>query len=163
MSAAAALSGLCASVGQPNVIFVPASAPEAKIAQLLTFGSTVLLSTPSYALNLAETMVDMGVDPKDLSLKVGVFGAEPWSENMREEIQRALGIKAIDIYGLSEIIGPGVAHECECKNGLHINEDHFLVEVLHPETLEPVDNVVRVPSAIKSSQHDSDRVAACYR
>ena len=88
---------------------VPISGGNSKrqITLMKDFKSTVLLSTPSYALNLAETMADMGVDPKDLSLKVGVFGAEPWSENMRAEIQEKLGIKAIDIYGLSEIIGPG--------------------------------------------------------
>ena len=85
-------------------------------------------------------MADLGVDPqKDLKLRVGVFGAEPWSENMREEIERRLGIKAIDIYGLSEVIGPGVAAEClEAQNGLHIFEDHFIPEIVDPTTLEPV-------------------------
>jgi phenylacetate-CoA ligase len=81
----------------------------------------------------------MGVDLKELALKVGVFGAEPWSENMREEIQAKLGIKAIDIYGLSEIIGPGVAVECiEEQKGLHIMEDHFLAEIVDPDTFEPL-------------------------
>ena len=103
------------------------------------FQATVLLSTPSYALNLADTMTDMGVAPSDLALRIGVFGAEPWSENMREEIEKKLSIKAIDIYGLSEIIGPGVAAEChERQSGLHIMEDHFLPEIVDPETFEPL-------------------------
>lgn len=120
---------------------VPISGGNSKrqITLMKDFKSTVLLSTPSYALNLAETMADMGIDPKDLSLKVGVFGAEPWSENMREEIQSKLGIKAIDIYGLSEIIGPGVAIECfEEQKGLHVMEDHFLPEIVDPDTFEPL-------------------------
>lgn len=99
------------------------------------FGSTVLLCTPSYALNLAEVMEEMGVDLVELKLRVGIFGAEPWSEQMRREIERKLRISAIDIYGLSEVIGPGVASECiEGKKGLHIFEDHFLPEVIDPET-----------------------------
>ncbi len=103
------------------------------------FGSTVLLCTPSYALNLAESMVDAGIDPSEMKLRVGVFGAEPWSENMREEIQNKLGLKAIDIYGLSEIIGSGVAVECqEEQKGLHVMEDHFLPEIVHPDTFEPL-------------------------
>jgi phenylacetate-CoA ligase len=120
---------------------VPISGGNSKrqIMLMKDFRSTVLLCTPSYALNLAETMVEMGVDPKELALKVGVFGAEPWSENMRAEIQAKLGIKAIDIYGLSEIIGPGVAVECiEEQQGLHVMEDHFLPEIVHPDTFEPL-------------------------
>jgi len=120
---------------------VPVSGGNTKrqIMLMRDFRSTVLLCTPSYALNLAEAMVDMGMDPKEMALKVGVFGAEPWSENMREEIEKQLGIKAIDIYGLSEIIGPGVAIECvEEQQGLHIMEDHFLPEIVHPETFEPL-------------------------
>jgi phenylacetate-CoA ligase len=103
------------------------------------FGSTVLLSTPSYALNIAETMADMGVDPKTLPLRLGIFGAEPWSEKMRQELEKQLDIKAIDIYGLSEIIGPGVAAECiEEQKGLHIFEDHFLPEIIDRDTFEPL-------------------------
>jgi len=103
------------------------------------FGSTALLSTPSYALNLADAMVDAGVDPASLKLKVGIFGAEPWSENMREELEKKLQLKALDIYGLSEIIGPGVAMECiEEQKGLHIFEDHFLPEIVDENTFEPV-------------------------
>jgi len=110
-----------------------------KQIQLMTdFGTTVIACTPSYALYLAEVMEDMGIDPKDLRLRVGIFGAEPWSENMRHEIELKLDIKAIDIYGLSEIVGPGVSCECNCQSGMHVNEDHFIAEIIDPETLEPV-------------------------
>lgn len=102
------------------------------------FGTTVLACTPSYALYLAETAAEEGIDVKQLPLKAGIFGAEPWSENMRKEIEAKLGIKAIDIYGLSEIIGPGVSSECQEQNGLHVFEDHFLVEVIDPVTEEPL-------------------------
>jgi phenylacetate-CoA ligase len=107
--------------------------------QILTdFGVTVLACTPSYALLIAETALEMGIDVRDLPLRVGVFGAEPWSENMRTQIERAMGITAIDIYGLSEVMGPGVASECVHQNGLHVFEDHFLIEILDPDTFEPV-------------------------
>lgn len=102
------------------------------------FGTTAIACTPSYALYLAEEMQDQKVRREDLSLRVGIFGAEPWTENMRREIEQSLSILAIDIYGLSEIIGPGVASECMCKCGLHINEDHFIPEIINPETLEPL-------------------------
>lgn len=103
------------------------------------FGSTVLMATPSYALNLADAMSDVGVDPEELKLRVGIHGAEPWSENMREEVERKLGIRAVDIYGLSEVIGPGVAMEClETDHGMHILEDHFLPEIVDPDTFEPL-------------------------
>lgn len=118
---------------------VPVSGGNTKrqITVMKDFGSTVLLSTPSYALNLAEAMDSMGVDSKDMNVRVGVFGAEPWSENMREEVERKLNLKAVDIYGLSEVMGPGVAMEClhtDC--GMHIFEDHFLPEIIDPETGE---------------------------
>jgi phenylacetate-CoA ligase len=100
------------------------------------FGSTVLACTPSYALFLAEAIQESGIKRDDLKLRVGVFGAEPWTENMRREIEDKLRIKAIDIYGLSEVIGPGVASECLVQKGLHINEDHFYPEILDPETLQ---------------------------
>jgi phenylacetate-CoA ligase len=101
------------------------------------FGSTVLLCTPSYALNMADVMAEMHVDPASLKLKVGIFGAEPWSMNMKEEIEKKLSIDAIDIYGLSEVMGPGVSCECiEEKAGLHIFEDHFIPEIINPETGE---------------------------
>jgi phenylacetate-CoA ligase len=97
----------------------------------------VLTCTPSYALFLAETAEEMGVDIKKLKLKVGIFGAEPWSEKMRDEIERQLNIDAIDIYGLSEVIGPGVSIECiEAKRGLHIFEDHFIPEIINPRSGE---------------------------
>jgi phenylacetate-CoA ligase len=100
------------------------------------FGSTVLACTPSYALYLAEAIEESGIKRKDLKLRVGVFGAEPWTENMRKEIEEKLKIKAIDIYGLSEVIGPGVASECPVQDGLHINEDHFYPEIIDPLTLK---------------------------
>lgn len=136
--------GLGAHYGAENLgaTVVPVSGGNTKrqIMIMRDFGSTVLLCTPSYALNLAEAMVDMGTDPSEMALRVGVFGAEPWSENMREEIEKKLGLKAIDIYGLSEIIGPGVAVECiEEQKGLHVMEDHFLPEIVHPETFEPLE------------------------
>ena len=100
------------------------------------FGSTVLACTPSYALFLAEAIQESGIKRDELKLRVGVFGAEPWTENMRREIEDKLRIKAIDIYGLSEVIGPGVASECMIQEGLHINEDHFYPEVIDPKTLK---------------------------
>lgn len=110
----------------------------AKQIQLMRdFGSTVLACTPSYALFLAEALEEAGVSIDELKLKVGIFGAEPWTENMRKEIERKLKIKAIDIYGLSEVIGPGVACECTHQTGLHINEDHFIPEIINPDTLKP--------------------------
>jgi phenylacetate-CoA ligase len=99
------------------------------------FGSTVLACTPSYALFLSEAIQESGLKREDLKLRVGVFGAEPWTENMRREIEDKLKIKAIDIYGLSEVIGPGVASECMIQEGLHINEDHFFPEIIDPKTL----------------------------
>ncbi|RZW13755.1 MAG: phenylacetate--CoA ligase, partial [Desulfobulbaceae bacterium] len=95
-----------------TVIPVSGGNTKRQITIMRDFKSTVLLSTPSYALNLAETMEQMGIDPQTLSLRVGIFGAEPWSENMREEVERKLNLKAVDIYGLSEVIGPGVSMEC---------------------------------------------------
>jgi len=101
------------------------------------FGSTVITCTPSYSLYLAEALAEEGIDPNELKLRVGILGAEPWSEAMRAEIEAKLGIKAIDIYGLSEILGPGVGIECiEAQNGLHIWEDHFIPEIIDPATGE---------------------------
>jgi phenylacetate-CoA ligase len=116
---------------------IPVSGGNSKrqINIMRDFGSTVLLSTPSYALNLADAMDAMKIDPKSLSLRVGIFGAEPWSENMREEVERKLNLKATDIYGLSEVMGPGVAQECLVTDrGMHICEDHFLPEIIDPKT-----------------------------
>ena len=103
------------------------------------FKTTALVCTPSYALKIADVMMDQGINPNGLSLKFGLFGAEPWSEKMREEISDRLGILATDNYGLSEVMGPGVAGECQHCNGLHVNEDHFLMEILDPVSLEPVE------------------------
>jgi phenylacetate-CoA ligase len=111
---------------------------ERQIMVMQDFGSTLLTSTPSYALYLAEEAKDAGVDLRALPLKKGCFGAESWSENMRREIEDRYGMKAYDIYGLTEIIGPGVAFECEAQNGLHINEDLFYPEIINPATGEPV-------------------------
>ncbi len=109
----------------------------AKQVQLMQdFGSTVLACTPSYALYIAETLEQMGIDPAVLKLRVGIFGAEPWTEEMRRQIEARLHLKAIDIYGLSEIMGPGVACECTCQDGLHLYEDHFICEIIDPETGE---------------------------
>ncbi len=120
-----------------TVIPVSGGNTKRQITIMQDFKSSVLLATPSYALNLAETMESLGVDPKSLSLRVGVFGAEPWSENMRDEVERKLNIKAVDIYGLSEVMGPGVSMQClEGKSGMHIFEDHFLPEIIDPDTGE---------------------------
>ncbi|MDD3306738.1 MAG: phenylacetate--CoA ligase [Acetobacterium sp.] len=100
------------------------------------FGSTVLTCTPSYAIYLAEVLAEAGIDPASLKIQAGIFGAEPWSENIRKDIEKKLKIKAYDIYGLSEIMGPGVAIECECQDGLHVWEDHFIPEIIDPVTLK---------------------------
>jgi phenylacetate-CoA ligase len=107
------------------------------------FSARILCCTPSYALNIADTMAAGGLDASEQPLAYGIFGAEPWSEAMREEIERRLAIRALDIYGLSEIIGPGVASECTEQTGGHVNEDHFLVEVVDPETGEVLPDGVR--------------------
>ena len=118
-----------------TVIPVSGGNTKRQITIMQDFGSSVLLATPSYALNLADTMAELGVDPKTLALRVGIFGAEPWSENMRDEVERKLNIRAVDIYGLSEVMGPGVAMQClETDRGMHIFEDHFLPEIIDPDT-----------------------------
>ncbi|MHB8137122.1 MAG: phenylacetate--CoA ligase family protein [Smithellaceae bacterium] len=111
---------------------------ERQIMIMQDYKSTVLVSTPSYALELAYRMEQLGVNPKSLSLKVGLLGGEPWSETMRSQIEQGLAINATDNYGLSEIIGPGIAGECSCKNGLHIYEDAFLPEIIDPDTGKPL-------------------------
>lgn len=122
-----------------TIVPISGGQTERQIKIMKDFGTTVLVCTPSYALYLAEEAERMGVDKSELKLRVGMFGAEPWSEKMREEIEARLGLVATDNYGLTEVIGPGVAGECRERNGMHINEDHFLVEVINPETLEPVE------------------------
>ena len=131
--------GLGAHYGAEKIgaAVIPMSGGNTKrqILIMKDFGSTILLSTPSYALNIAEVMLEEGVDPKELKLKCGLFGAEPWTESMRKEIERKLHIHALDIYGLSEVIGPGVASECiEEKSGLHVFEDYFVPEIIDPAT-----------------------------
>ena len=111
---------------------------QRQVTILQDFGSTILCCTPSYALHIAEVIRDSGVDKASLSLKAGIFGAEPWTAEMRQQIEEMLGIRAYDIYGLTEIIGPGVAFECEEQTGMHVNEDHFLVEVVDPDTGRPL-------------------------
>jgi len=119
---------------------IPASSGNtARQVQILEdYGSDIICCTPSYALFIGETIKEKGIDAKDLKLRAGIFGAEPWTEEMRKEIEKSLAIKAYDIYGLSEIAGPGVAYECQCQNGMHINEDYFYPEIINPETGEPV-------------------------
>ena len=119
---------------------IPASGGNTRnqITLLQDFGSTVLACTPSYALFIAEAVAESGIDPLKLPLRVGVFGAEPWTAEIKAKIEAGLGIQAFDIYGLSEIMGPGVSNSCEMQNGLHMAEDYFLPEILNPDTLESV-------------------------
>lgn len=119
-----------------SVIPISSGNTARQIMLMKDFGTTALACTPSYALYIAETMREMGIDPRETKLRTGIFGAEPWSERMRKEIEAQLGIKAMDIFGLSEIIGPGVAIECSVQNGLHVSEDHFYPEVINPVTGE---------------------------
>ncbi len=119
-----------------TVIPVSSGNSKRQIQIMHDFGSTFLACTPSYALSLAETLHDMGYTKDDIHLEGGSFGAEPWTENMRAELEDKLGINAYDIYGLSEIMGPGVSYECSYKAGMHINEDHFIPEIINPDTGE---------------------------
>lgn len=134
--------GLGAHAGAENIgaSVIPMSSgnTEKQIILMHDFGSTVLCCTPSYALYLADAIMDSGLPRNEFKLRIGVFGAEPWTENMRHEIEEKLGIKAYDIYGLSEIAGPGVGYECECQHGTHLNEDHYFPEIINPKTLQPV-------------------------
>ena len=109
---------------------------ERQIQFMQDLKSTIICCTPSYAAYIGETLKEMGLTPDDISLKAGIFGAEPWTEEMRRDIEKSLGIKAYDIFGLTESTGPGVAFECEEQTGMHINEDHFLAEIIDPETGE---------------------------
>lgn len=109
---------------------------ERQIQFMTDLGSTILCCTPSYAAYIGETLHEMGYTTDDIKLKAGIFGAEPWTEEMRHEIENSLGIKAYDIYGLTETSGPGVAFECEEQTGMHINEDHFIPEIINPDTGE---------------------------
>lgn len=135
--------GLGAHQGAENIgasVIPMSSGNTTKQIQLMhDFGTTVLCCTPSFSLFLAEAIKESGLPRDEFKLKIGAFGAEPWTENMRHEIEQSLGIKAYDIYGLSEIAGPGVGFECECQNGTHLNEDHYYPEIIDPNTLEPVE------------------------
>lgn len=132
--------GLGANLGSETIgaTTVPVSVGNTarQIMLLKDFGATILCCTPSYAIYLAEELEKLGIKPNDLKLKAGVFGAEPWTEEMRQQIEKRLNILALDIYGLSEIIGPGVAMECNQKCGLHIMEDHFYPEIINSDTGE---------------------------
>lgn len=122
-----------------TVVPVSGGATERQVTLMVDFGAQILCCTPSYALNIAEVAERMGVDMHKLPVTSGVFGAEPWSQAMRHDLEERLGLRAIDVYGLSEIIGPGVACECHSEqNGLHAWEDHFLLEVVDPKTFEPL-------------------------
>lgn len=121
-----------------SVIPISGGNTRRQLQLMADYGSTVLACTPSYALHLADSMSEYGYSLKDLKLKKGIFGAEPWTENMRLELERKWGIQAFDIYGLSEIMGPGVSNDCEYHCGLHIHEDHFYPEIVHPDTKEPL-------------------------
>lgn len=109
---------------------------DRQIQFMMDLGSTILCCTPSYAAYIGESLAEHGYKPEDNKLKAGIFGAEPWTEEMRQEIQKLLGIKAYDIYGLTETSGPGVAFECEEQTGMHVNEDHFYAEIIDPDTGE---------------------------
>lgn len=133
--------GLHYGLEKVGVSVVPASVgnTERQIMLLQDFGATALISTPSYALYMTEVAEKMGIDPKKLNLKYGLFGSEACTHEMRQELEERWGILVTDNYGLSEVMGPGVSGECEFQNGMHIAEDHFIVEIIDPETGEPKD------------------------
>ena len=130
--------GLHGGAEKLGCVSIPVSSgnTERQLTIMEDFGSDVLCCTPSYAMYLGETAEKKGLDTSKLPLRAGIFGAEPWTEEMRQSIEKSLNIKAYDIYGLTEIMGPGVAYECECQQGMHVNEDHFIIEIINPETGE---------------------------
>ncbi|NLV71901.1 MAG: phenylacetate--CoA ligase [Actinobacteria bacterium] len=132
--------GMHAGLERVGVTVIPASTgnTQRQLQIMRDFKTTVLVGTPSYVMHLTDVALQSGYDFKDLHLRVGLLGSEPWTNQTREELERRTGMSASDIYGLSEVIGPGVSYECWNKDGLHINEDHFLVEVIDPESGEPV-------------------------
>ena len=132
--------GLHYGIERIGATIIPAGAgqTERQLVMMRDFGTTVLVSTPSYALHLAEQGEALGVDIRSLKLRLGLFGGEPCSDRVRAEIESRLGIRATDNYGLSEVMGPGVAGECDCACGLHVNEDHLLLEVVDPDSGEPL-------------------------
>ena len=131
-------SGLHGGSHKVGCLTLPMSSgnTERQIQFMMDLGATILCCTPSYAAYIGESLEDAGYKPEDNKLKAGIFGAEPWTEEMRREIEKSLGIKAYDIYGLTETSGPGVAFECEAQSGMHINEDHFYAEIIDPDTGE---------------------------
>ena len=130
--------GLHGGAGKIGATAIPVSSgnTDRQITILQDFGSTVLCCTPSYAMYIAEQVKAKGIDPKTLPLKAGIFGAEPWTEEMRRQIEEMLDIKAYDVYGLTEIMGPCVSYECSEQTGMHVNEDHFIIEAIDPDTGE---------------------------
>ena len=130
--------GLNGGSHKVGCLTIPASSgnTERQIMFIMDLSATILCCTPSYAAYLGESMKEMGYKPEDIPLKAGIFGAEAWSEEMRRDIEKTLGIKAYDIYGLTEISGPGVSFECSEQHGMHINEDHFIAEIIDPDTGE---------------------------
>ncbi len=131
-------AGLDGGSHKVGCLTIPASSgnTERQIMFIRDLGASIICCTPSYAAYLGETMKEMGLGPDDIPLKAGIFGAEAWSEEMRQDIQKTLGIKAYDIYGLTELSGPGVSFECSAQAGMHINEDHFVAEIIDPNTGE---------------------------
>ena len=131
-------AGLDGGSHKVGCLTVPTSSgnTERQIMFIQDLSATIICCTPSYAAYLAETMKEKGLGPDDIPLKAGIFGAEAWTEEMRHDIEKTMGIKAYDIYGLTEISGPGVAFECEAQTGMHINEDHFYAEIIDPNTGE---------------------------
>ena len=131
-------AGLHGGSHKVGCLTIPTSSgnTERQIMFIKDMESTIICCTPSYAAYLGESMKEMGMTPEDIPLKAGIFGAEAWSEEMRKDIEKTLGIEAYDIYGLTELSGPGVAFECSEHNGMHINEDHFIAEIIDPDTLE---------------------------
>jgi len=131
-------AGLHGGSHKAGCLTIPASSgnTERQIMFIKDLNATILCCTPSYAAYLGESMKEMGMTPDQITLKAGIFGAEAWSEEMRQDIQNTLGIKAYDIYGLTELSGPGVAFECSAQSGMHINEDHFIAEIIDPDTGE---------------------------
>ncbi len=130
--------GLNGGSHKVGCLTIPASSgnTERQIMFIMDLSATILCCTPSYAAYLGESMKEMGLTPEQIPLKAGIFGAEAWSEEMRRDIEKTLGIKAYDIYGLTEISGPGVSFECSEQRGMHINEDHFIAEIIDPDTCE---------------------------
>ena len=137
--------GLHGGVERIGATVIPVSSGNTarQITIMQDFGSNILCCTPSYAMYIAEELEKAGVDTSAMPLRAGIFGAEPWTEEMRRQIEQKLNIRAYDIYGLTEIMGPGVAYECECQHGMHVNEDHFIIEIIDPATGEPVPDGVQ--------------------